>query len=289
MPLADFQPRRDFFVGIDSDGCVFDSMELKHKECFIPAFILHYGLQGASRFAREAAEFVNLYSKSRGINRFPGLIEQLDWLRDRDEVRARGVVAPRLESVRQWLAAEQKPSQGSLERAAAAGDADLALTLAWSRDVNARIAAMGANVPPFPRVRECLERMAERADIAVVSSTPKATLDEEWAEHKLAPLVRIIVGQEQGTKRETLGLSQGYEPIRRLMIGDAPGDQAAAEANDCLFFPINPGHEEESWRRLAEEGLEQFFTGRFAGDYQESLLVEFHRLLPERPPWLSNC
>ena len=65
-------PQHDFLVGIDSDGCVFDSMELKHKECFIPAFINHYDLQGVSKYAREAAEFVNLYSKSRGANRFPG-------------------------------------------------------------------------------------------------------------------------------------------------------------------------------------------------------------------------
>ncbi len=65
-------PKHDFLVGIDSDGCVFDSMELKHKECFIPQFINHYELQGVSKYAREAAEFVNLYSKSRGVNRFPG-------------------------------------------------------------------------------------------------------------------------------------------------------------------------------------------------------------------------
>ena len=70
-------PKHDFLVGIDSDGCVFDSMELKHKECFVPNFINHYGLQGVSKYAREAAEFVNLYSKSRGANRFPALAEQL--------------------------------------------------------------------------------------------------------------------------------------------------------------------------------------------------------------------
>ena len=47
-------------------------MELKHKECFIPNTINYWGLQGVSKYAREAAEFVNLYSKSRGVNRFPG-------------------------------------------------------------------------------------------------------------------------------------------------------------------------------------------------------------------------
>ena len=35
-PLADLQPQQPFFVGIDSDGCAFDTMEIKHKECFCP-------------------------------------------------------------------------------------------------------------------------------------------------------------------------------------------------------------------------------------------------------------
>src|ERR1044071_5637304 len=84
-------PQHDFLVGIDSDGCAFDTMEVKHKECFIPNIVNYYNLAGVSKYAREAAEFVNLYSKSRGINRFPALIEALEWLRDRPEVIARKV------------------------------------------------------------------------------------------------------------------------------------------------------------------------------------------------------
>ncbi len=56
-------------------------MEIKHKECFIPNTINYYGLQTGEQVAREAAEFVNLYSKSRGINRFPALVESLEWLK----------------------------------------------------------------------------------------------------------------------------------------------------------------------------------------------------------------
>ena len=69
--LRDFEPNHDFFIGIDSDGCVFDSMEIKQKECFAPMFIKHHGLQAVSKYAREVWEFVNLYSKNRGINPFP--------------------------------------------------------------------------------------------------------------------------------------------------------------------------------------------------------------------------
>ena len=35
-PLLELKPRYDFFIGIDSDGCAFDTMEIKHKECFCP-------------------------------------------------------------------------------------------------------------------------------------------------------------------------------------------------------------------------------------------------------------
>ena len=76
--MHEITPQHDFLVGIDSDGCAFDTMELKHKECFIPNTINYYNLQAVSKYAREAAEFVNLYSKSRGVNRFPALLETLD-------------------------------------------------------------------------------------------------------------------------------------------------------------------------------------------------------------------
>ena len=67
------------------------------------------------------------------------------------------------------------------------------------------------------------------------------------------------------------------------MVGDAPGDHQAAVANGALFFPINPGAEEASWKRFYDEGMERFFAGTFAGEYQEALLAEFDRYLPERP------
>ena len=71
--LKDFTPSREYFVGIDSDGCIFDSMEIKHKECFTPMFIKYFELQAVSKYAREVWDFVNLYSKTRGANRFPAL------------------------------------------------------------------------------------------------------------------------------------------------------------------------------------------------------------------------
>jgi hypothetical protein len=89
--LDSFHATMDFFIGIDSDGCVFDSMEIKHKECFCPNFIRHFNLQPVSRYAREVWEFVNLYSQWRGVNRFFALQEAFALLGERPEVNARNI------------------------------------------------------------------------------------------------------------------------------------------------------------------------------------------------------
>jgi phosphoglycolate phosphatase-like HAD superfamily hydrolase len=284
--MLDFTPKHNFLVGIDSDGCVFDTMELKHKECFIPNIINHWNLQGVSKYAREAAEFVNLYSKSRGINRFPALVETMEWLQKRPEVKARGVTVEIPQSLRDWIKRETKLGNPTLEKEVAAhGDPGLKQSLVWSKAVNESIEAMVRGVPPFPFVRESLIKLREQTDILVVSATPHEALEREWEEHDLSQYVAAICGQESGTKKESLAAAAKYPPDHALMIGDAPGDYNAAVANKALFFPINPGAEEASWKRFYEEGIEKFFGGEFAGEYQEKLLAEFERYLPDRPPW----
>src|SRR4030095_13868674 len=106
LALRTFAPTQEFFVGIDSDGCVFDSMELKQKECFAPMFIKHFRLQPVSKYAREVWEFVNLYSKSRGINRYPALSNALNILAERPEVAARRVTIPGTDELDAWMAGE---------------------------------------------------------------------------------------------------------------------------------------------------------------------------------------
>src|SRR3990172_3326995 len=159
--MTTFDPKHKFLVGIDSDVCTFDTMELKHKECFIPHFINYYELQGVSKYAREAAEFVNLYSKSRGVNRFPALVEQLEWLRRRPEVKARGINVPKPKGVVDWIARETKLGNPALEQAVkATNDPDLLIALKWSKAVNESVAAVVRGVPPFPFVKNSLERLA---------------------------------------------------------------------------------------------------------------------------------
>ncbi len=288
LVLREFPKRRDFFVGVDSDGCAFDTMEVKHKECFIPNIVNSYDLAAISKYVREAAEFVNLYSHWRGINRFPALAMTLDLLASRPEIAARRFKLPAIEGVRDWIRRETKLSNPTLKaEVARTNDPDLALALEWSEAVNRTIGEMVHDVPPFPFVRESLECLAGKADVMVVSATPVEALEREWKENGIAELVSLIAGQEQGSKKEHLALAAvgRYDLDKILMIGDAPGDMKAAFDNGVLFYPIDPGHEDESWQRFFEEALPKFLNGEYAGAYMDAQVSRFEALLPKTPPW----
>lgn len=287
-PMDTFEKKHNFFIGIDSDGCAFDAMEIKHKECFIPNFIKYFNLQPVSKYAREAAEFTNLYSKSRGANRFLSYIEALDLLEERDEVKARNAKIPRLQAVRDWTQKETKLGNPALKAAVEeSNDPELKQALEWSLAVNETVADIVHGVPPFPLVRESFEKLSTQADMIVCSSTPSAALQTEWTEHGLIDYVQAICGQESGNKKQNLtrGLEFGYDKEKCLMMGDAPGDMNAALDVGILYFPINPGHEEESWEKFYNEGIQKFLDGTFAGAYQEELIKWFNTFLPDTPPW----
>ncbi len=288
-PLAALEPQRDFFVGIDSDGCAFDTMEIKHKECFIPNIIKHWSLQAVSKYAREASEFVNLYSKWRGVNRWPALVMAFDLLRERPEVLARPVEIPQAPRLRAFIDSRHPGSNDGLKAFIdeVGTDPELERGLAWTEAVNATVADVVHGVPPFPFVRESMTLMADKADMVVISATPTSALEREWNEHGIAAFTRVIAGQEMGKKAQHLALATGgkYAPGHVLMIGDAPGDMRAARANDALFYPINPGREDASWERFYDEAVHRFFAGTYAGAYEAAVIDEFEQLLPETPPW----
>lgn len=289
--LIHFQPQHDTFVGIDSDGCVFPTMEIKQKRCFHKLIVSHWHLEKIEKYVREAAEFANLYSKYRGRNRFPCLLLSIDLLRNRPEVLASGVKLPAFTSLKKFIDSGVPLGNPTLEKLAReTGDRELASILKWSQDVNAEIAKTVKNVPPFKWVRESLARIRAQADAICVSQTPTEALMREWQEHNLMAYVKVIAGQELGTKQEHLQMAtQGRYPADRiLMIGDAPGDFSAARGVNGHFFPINPGHEAASWERFAREAFNKFLDGTYGGAYEKALIAEFDRLLPETPPWIKK-
>ena len=249
--LRNLQPKHDFLIAVDSDGCAFDSMEIKHKECFIPNFIKYFDLQPVSKYAREAAEFTNLYSKWRGSNRFIAYLLALDLLKERPEVVARNADIPDMHGLRDWIAKESKLGNPTLEAEVKnRKNADLKRTLEWSLAVNNCISDIVYNVPPFPLVKKSLEMVSQWADVIVCSATPHEALVREWQEHDIEKYVRFIGGQEVGSKAEMIAMAiskNKYDKSKALMIGDAPGDKNAAKKNDILYFPIKPNKEESSW------------------------------------------
>jgi len=286
--LKEFTKESDYFIGIDSDGCVFDSMELKHKECFCPAFVNVLGLQGISKAAREVWDFVNLYSRNRGVNRFLALTMALDLLKNRKDVIGRGVKLPELSGLREWTAREPKLGMGALlEEIKKNPHPDLLLAKEWSEEVNKNVAHIVRGVIPFEYVKKVLDKVGDKADIMVVSQTPVHNIELEWKEHDLYPYVQEIAGQEMGTKSMHLEIAacDKYEADHILMLGDAPGDFLAAKENGVLFFPILPGSEDQSWKELYERGLGRFYSGTFKGTYQDELVEKFYEALPEVPDW----
>ncbi len=294
QPLKDFKPKHDFFVGIDSDGCAFDTMGIKQRECFCPWMIAYFGLQPVALAARECKDFADLFSKTRGGNRHKTLKRIIaELLPSHPMTKARNFKVPQFPHYFAWIDNPKSMlSNDGLKQAIEQttdpeAKKELDHVLEWSERVNWAIGETVKGMPPFPYVRETLEKIQPLADVIVVSATPDEALRREWQEHDIAKYVEIIAGQEMGTKTQHLGYATKgrYEKNHMLMIGDAPGDMKAAKANNALFFPINPGNEIQSWKRFHDEAFDRFVKGKYAGAYEEKVIAEFDSYLPELPPW----
>jgi len=294
-PLKDFQPQHEFFVGIDSDGCAFDTMGIKQRECFCPWMIGCFGLQPVAQAVRECREFADLFSRTRGANRHKTLKRILvELLPSHPAVKSRKFEVPQFPHYFAWVddPASVLSNEG-LKQAIAGAEAEakteLEIALKWSERVNWAIKEIVKGVPPFPFVRESLEKLQGKADIIVVSATPGEALAREWEEHSLAKYITVMAGQEMGSKvRQLEYATKGrYKENHILVVGDAPGDLKAAKVNNALFYPINPGGEDASWKRFHDEALGRFFKGQYAGAYERKLIEEFDRHLPEKPPWIK--
>jgi phosphoglycolate phosphatase-like HAD superfamily hydrolase len=291
LKLKQFKPTKTFFVGIDSDGCAFNSMEVKHNDCFSVALVREYGLASVSRQVHEAWDFVNLYSQNRGCNRFKAILFVLDQLQQMPRVKLAGIKVPALPATRAWVKSDSNLSNARLKEVAEAATGpekeELDKLMTWSKLVNRFVEETVHSLPPFPGLRAALALLNEQADVLVVSATPAEALVREWAEHGIDKQVALIAGQEMGSKTEhlTLAAKGKYGADQVLMVGDAPGDLKAARDVGALFYPINPGAEEASWERFVNEGIGKFFSKTYAGAYEKTLIDEFMKLLPHNPPW----
>lgn len=267
----DFNKTRDYVVCIDSDGCAMDTMNIKHIKCFGPCMVEEWGLQQWQDEILTSWNQVNLYTVTRGINRFKGLATALA------EVNDKYMPIPGVELLVDW--AENAPELSNPAVEAKANEHEIfRKALAWSVAVNESIEKLPkSDVCPFDGVKETLEEIHKSCDIAVVSSAnPKAVVDE-WERFGLLDFVDLLCTQDMGSKSYCIGeiKKKGYESSKVLMCGDAVGDMKAAAENGVLYYPIKVNHEIESWVRMKDEALGRFLTGTYEDGYQDSLLREF--------------
>ena len=95
QPLIDLKASKDYLVAIDSDGCAFDTMGIKQRECFCPMMIAYFNLQPVAEAARECKVFADLFSKTRGANRHKTIVRILtELLPGHPMVKERGFAVP---------------------------------------------------------------------------------------------------------------------------------------------------------------------------------------------------
>ena len=263
---------KDFLVCVDSDGCAIDTMEVKHRKCFAPEMIKTWNLQENEEYILNLWYDLNLYTQTRGINRFKGLAETFKIIREK------GIEIEDLDSLLNWVETTNELSNRSLKNEIEKTDSKaLKMALEWSLNVNEAIENLPKGDEPFENVKEGLEELSKKVDISVVSSANGEALNDEWSRNDLVKYLRALLGQEAGTKQHCIAelKKKGYDTDKILMVGDAPGDLQAAKNNGVRFYPILVNKEGFSWERLVEEAVPKLINGEFDEAYQNQLIEEF--------------
>lgn len=266
-----FVRKHEYLVCVDSDGCVMDTMNCKHFHCFGPCMVSQWDLEEWKEEILRRWNEINLFSMTRGINRFKGLAMALEEI-DRKYKPIAGIQA-----LRQWVDSAPTLSNDAVAKAAEdASDPEtklvLSKALSWSKAVNAGIEQLPEEWKvPYAGAAEGLEAAHSMADVAMVSSANRDAVEQEWDRFGLLEHTDIVLAQDVGSKAACIArmLEFGYDPAKVLMVGDAPGDRDAARSNGVWFYPILVNHEKESWEELAAEGLPRLAAGTYAAYGEE--------------------
>lgn len=274
--IKEFQKTKDFLVCIDSDGCVMDTMDVKHMRCFGPCLVYEWDLGEHREEIIRLWRKVNLLSASRGVNRFQGLAKVLGAINE-NYTKVEG-----LDEYLYWVQTARELSEKNLEEALQnTGSECCRKALDWSRLVNQSMAMVSDNrKQPFDGTREALQAAAEHADLVVLTAANKSEISKEWDTFELAQYTDLILSQEDGKKTDCLKrlLEKGYEKDCVMMIGDAPADFEAAQEAGVLFYPILAYQERESWEDFSK-ALEQFLGREYAGSLQQENIRQFQKNL----------
>lgn len=276
IPLESFIPKHDCLICFDSDGTVMDTMAVKHSKCLCPALIDIWRLAEWERPVTKLWNDINLYQGTRGVNRFKALVLVLRAVNDQF------TLINGLSDLEAWVSSGTTLSGDALETLVAGSHSEmLKKAFLWTETVNKKIDQIPlADKKPFPGAVQGLKAASEFADIAVISTANRAALLEEWGEYALLDYADVILAQDSGSKEHCIRelLKKGYRKNRVLMVGDAPGDLAAAKQNGVCFYPMLCGHEEESWAELKDIGYDRLESAAYES-YEASRIEAFFRNL----------
>lgn len=275
-----FVRKHDYLICVDSDGCVMDTMNCKHFQCFGPRMVEEWNLDAWREPILQRWNEINLFSMTRGINRFKGLALALT------EIDKTYTPIPGVQALAHWAETAPALSNAAVEQAAkdaADPDAKLALTKAlnWSKAVNASIVDLPEELKiPYPGAKEGLAAAHQFADVAMVSSANRDAVEEEWGKFGLLDHTDIVLAQDVGSKAACIAamLRFGYDPAKVLMIGDAPGDADAAHKNGVFYYPILVNHEKASWEEAVSTAYPKLLAGDYAPYGQEKEQAFLHNL-----------
>lgn len=267
--LVSFKKEKDYIVCADSDGCVIDGMTIKHKECFGPCLVDEWELEKYREDVLKKWNQVNLYSTTRGINRFKGLLTVLDYVNQNKYIEVDTV------DLKTWIDSTDALSNSSLtEHIKKSNSQMLKKVLQWSETTNKCINALSEDKKmKFSGVTECFKEITNYAQLAVISAANKKAVVEEWEHNDLMEYVNIIMSQECGSKKECIRklIDLGFEKDKIIMLGDSPGDIESAIDNDVLYYPIMVDYEVESWNDFKEKVFPMLLTG----EYKEGLMASY--------------
>ena len=275
-----FTKKHDYLVCVDSDGCVMDTMNCKHFHCFGPCMVTEWGLEEWKEEILDRWNVINLFSMTRGINRFKGLAMALGEI-DQKYKPIRGIQA-----LQAWTdTAPALSNDGVIQAVEETSDPDakhiLEKALSWSKAVNAAIVALPEALKvPYDGAKEGLAAAHVFADVAMVSSANRDAVEEEWGKFGLLEHTDIVLAQDIGSKAACIAemLKFGYDLNKVVMIGDAPGDCDAAEKNRVHYYPILVNHEKESWDEAITVAFGKLQFGEYAA-YGEEKKTAFLRNL----------